>query len=110
MANALDQNPLIIDTQMTEAVKKDQLDAAVTVWDGAFRISKIYWLQPTTIGDLMVMKNKASGKVIAKMRCEVADQSQYLDFDPQLVTPDIIVDDLDSGVVYIYLVPRYLQR
>lgn len=104
MANLLTQNPIIIDTQMTDHAKTTDTTRVTN-----YQFTKVYWLQPTTIGHLLEIQNRG-GKTIVKLRCEVADQSQYLDFNPPLEVADFEVNDLDSGVVYIYCQPDNRAR
>ena len=62
-------------------------------------ISHIIWLNPTSAGHLAVVKD-LGGKEIASFRCESANESQVY---PVLGHYDgIVIDDLDSGTIYIY--------
>lgn len=58
-------------------------DAGATVyWASRFKIKRIYWFNPTTIGDLVTVTDQRD-KTIVKGRAEVANGSQVLLDDDQ---------------------------
>jgi len=101
MANSLNTNPIVI-SQTQTAYKP-----AVLTSQGSFitlRIIKVYWENPTNIGDTFVIQDPASGHTWLTGRCEVANQSQIFDFTAKpLLWKDFEVLTLASGTLYIYL-------
>jgi hypothetical protein len=98
MANVLNQNPIIISGTQTS------YKAATLASLGSFaslRVTKIYWENPTTVGDQMVIIDPATGRNIFRMRCESANISQIATLNQ--LWADFAVNELDSGTLYIYL-------
>jgi len=62
-------------------------------------IKFIYWYNPTSIGDLISLKDN-NGRVIVPLKCEVANESQWAPVWSYF--PNIYCDDMDSGTLYIY--------
>lgn len=69
------------------------------IWDADIFIKFLYWYKPTTIGHLLALKD-GSGDDIIPLRCEVADGSQFIPIFTKF--KGIHIDDMDSGVLYIY--------
>ena len=63
-------------------------------------IKFVYWYNPTTAGDLFVLKDKA-GLEIVPGRCETDGVSQWLPVYTKY--NGIRSDDVDSGTLYIYI-------
>lgn len=121
MANNILSNPMVITGSMATSYKT-QLAAAVPnagiygiagkgkgVITGAYGtlqtliIEKIYWENPGTIGDSISIGDPLSGAVLLLLHCEVANQSQLIDFtsNPKL-WQDFEIDAFPSGTLYIY--------
>jgi len=102
VANNLNSNPVQVEVVMTSSYKAGTATSLGTLT--SLRIEKIYWLNPTAIGDGVLVEDPANGREIARLRCEVAAQSQVLDWsaNPRLVS-DFIVPQIDSGRLKIYL-------
>jgi len=67
-------------------------------------ISHVEWHKPTTIGHRLVIKEEGTGRELLVFTCEKADESQI---KPLLKSvKGIVIDDMDSGEVYIYRSPR----
>jgi hypothetical protein len=102
MSVNLTSNPIVITTAMPSSYK-----AATLAAFGAFqtvRIQKVYWENPINIGDAMQIVDPTSSMVILPLRCEVAGQSQVVDWTPQpRLVSDFIVNQISSGTLYIYL-------
>lgn len=66
-------------------------------------VEKIYWFNPANIGDLVDIGDPISGLTLLNLRCEVADQSQVIDWtsNPRL-WQDFEVGTISSGTLYIY--------
>jgi len=67
---------------------------------GSPRISHIYWYKPTTAGHLLSVK-ASTGKEICKAVCEASNQSVIIPILAQFY--DIVIDDMDSGEVQIFM-------
>lgn len=93
MANDLTQNPWIVDTP-----------GVAVLYANPWSPSKIYWENPTTIGHILVVKDK-DDNIILSLRAEVANGSQVFDFQqwPGSWFNGIKVTDLQSGKANIYL-------
>lgn len=100
MPNSLTENPIVI-----QAVQ-GSYKAAVAASLGTLinlRIEKIYFFNPTAIGDTALIIDPASGATLARLRCEVANQSQIIDWTAKpKMWADFAVSELDSGTLYIY--------
>lgn len=67
---------------------------------GPALIRFVRWYKPTSIGDLIELKD-SNGDDIIILRCEKASQTQT---EPVFLNVDAIVcDNMDSGTLYIYL-------
>lgn len=95
-----DNSPVIITGTTAEAqTVLAAADMKVLGYENSGFISHIYWRNPTSAGDLLSVKNLQS-RLIASLRCEKANASQLF---PVLNWYDgVIIDDMDSGEVYIY--------
>ena len=70
------------------------------ILDRPVYIKFVYWYNPTTAGDLFVLKDGAGGEIV-EGRCETDGESQWL---PVFTGYDSIrSDDVDSGTLYIYI-------
>lgn len=63
-------------------------------------IKFVYWYNPTTAGDLFVLKNQDGQEILAG-RCETDGESQWLPVYTRF--NGIRSDDVDSGTLYIYI-------
>lgn len=100
MANALNQNPIILTGTQTsyKAAVATSLGTLFTL-----KIEKFYWEDPITIGDQVVLIDPQSGAEKLRLRCEVAGQSQVVDWTAAAkLFNDFAVVQLDSGKLYIY--------
>jgi hypothetical protein len=93
-------NPMLINGSVTGY--KTQTAAAL----GTLRtllIEKIYWENPVNIGDTVSIGDPVSGLVLLVLRCEVANQSQLIDWttNPKL-WQDFAIDSFPSGTLYLY--------
>lgn len=69
---------------------------------GTTYIRRIYWLNPTSSGDTVVLQDSSANEVIT-LRCEAANQSQFFDFaDSGLRLNGSKISTLGSGTVYLY--------
>ena len=112
MANLLNQNPMIL-TGSTATSYKSQtagtLGAApknLNTVQGTLLtlvVEKLYWENPATIGDLILIGDPISGLELARLRCEVAGQSQVLDWSANpKIWQDFEINTFGSGTLYIY--------
>ena len=62
-------------------------------------IKFVYWYNPTTAGDLFLLKDN-SGQEILAGRCETDGESQWMPV--YIMCNGIRSDDVDSGTLYIY--------
>jgi hypothetical protein len=106
MANSYLQNPVIINTNMTQGYKALTATQGPTGL-GAFtylRIEKVYWENPGTIGDTVNIEDPVTGNVLLVLRCEVANQSQIVDWTAKPKRwSDFEVNTISSGTLYLYL-------
>lgn len=102
MSNILTVNPIRIDTAQITGYKVLTLTSL-----GAFqtlRIEKIYWEDPSSIGDNVTIINPNSGANIVNLRCEVAGQAILVDWTPKpKMVADFQVSEIDSGVLWLYM-------
>ena len=70
---------------------------------GTVVFRRVYWLNPVTPGDTVVIQN-ASGTTELSLRCESANQSQFLDFENEglEVVGGYKVSTIASGTLYLY--------
>jgi len=92
--SASEGNPIIVTG--TTATNDKVIDKGL---GGAVFVKFVYWLNPTTIGHLISLKD-ANGRVILPLRCEVANESQWAPIWSSF--QNIYCDDMDSGTIYIY--------
>lgn len=101
MSNSIYTNPVIITTAL------GSYKAAIASALGSFyeiRIQKIEWYMPVTVGDTYSINDPISNAVIAQGSCEVAAQSQVLDWTPQpRLVADFSVPQISSGTLIVYL-------
>lgn len=96
MANDLTKNPIFIDSVM---------GSAIGTRDGSYDISHIVWDAPTTAAHTAVITD-GSTTTLFRATCDAANKT-FL-FDMQGVTwKNFQVTVLGSGVLLIYLKPRY---
>ncbi len=95
MANDVTGSPWRIDTQSATAITTDMI-----------RVSKFRWVSPAAIaGHLCVVKN-AAGKIVWRSVAaggNFIDDSSHDGHGPVGNVKGLIVDDLDSGVLDVYL-------
>lgn len=100
MANVLTSNPIIIrGTQSSyKAAVATSLGSPFTL-----RIEKWYWENPAAAGDQVVITDPQDGSEKLRLRCELANQSQVIDWTshPKLFS-DFAVVEIDSGTLYVY--------
>lgn len=100
MPNNLNSNPLVIQNSVVS------YKTAVTASVGtlfSFRVMKVYWENPGTIGDVVTIGDPASGMTLLNLRCEVAGQSQVVDWTAfPVLWRDFSIDTISSGTLYIY--------
>lgn len=101
MANSLNSNPVILTTTQTS------YKAAVVASQGVFVnciVEKWYWEAPTAVGDQVVIIDPQSGAEKLRLRCELALQSQVVDWTahPKQFS-DFAAIQMDSGRLYIYM-------
>ena len=68
-------------------------------------VEKIYWENPQTVGDTISIGDPISGTVLLLLRCEVANQSQLIDWtsNPKIWQDFSINMFADAGSnLYIY--------
>ncbi len=92
MANDFTVNPIIVDTEMVANASIGR----------PIRVKRIIWFNPTTAGQLFnIGDGSTAANVLLTGRAEVNAQSQVFDLGRQ-IWKDFLVDDLDSGTLYIY--------
>ena len=75
-----------------------------TAVTGQVKVRKFYWKSPATIADTCVIQDGAGNEVVTLV-CEVALQSQVVDFDSpglEFKSTGIKVSTLASGNLYYY--------
>ena len=92
MAVKITCNPYVIESAIAA-------DTTVTNVENVF-IKFVYWYKPTTVGHLGSLKDK-EGNVIIPLYCDVADQCQQWALWGNY--NGIHCDDLDSGILYVYV-------
>lgn len=67
------------------------------------KVEKVYWFNPLTVGDIVDIGDPVSGLTLLNLRCEVANQSQIIDWtsNPKL-WQDFQIDEFSSGTLFIY--------
>jgi len=70
------------------------------IFDHLVHIKFVYWYNPTTAGDVFVLKDN-SGQEILVGRCETDGESQWMPVYTKY--HGIRSDDVDSGTLYIYI-------
>lgn len=106
-------NPIIITGEMATSYKT-QLAAAVPgagVNNGSYgtlttlKITKVYWFNPGAVGDVLTFGDPITGKTLLTLRCEVANQSQIVDW----TASPVIWEDFEmtqtgsgTGTIYVY--------
>lgn len=100
MANALNQNPILVDTVMGTSFKNT---AGSLPNNGPLYVSKVEWFSPVTAADTFVMTD-GTGSSFLQGACETALQSQIFDFIPPRGISDFTVGTIASGKLKIYLI------
>ena len=94
-------NPILIDSPMTESWKMEvanSLGSPLTL-----QIVKVEYYKPVTIGDTVTIVNASNGQNLLDFTCEVALQSQIVDFTAKpLLWSDFSVTRIDSGILKIW--------
>jgi hypothetical protein len=105
MPNSLLQNPIIINTVMTQKYKAATATQGPTGL-GSFTyllVEKVYWMTPVTLGDTVSITDPDTGNILLQLRCEVAGQSQIVDWSAKPKRwRDFIVGQISSGNLEIY--------
>ena len=70
------------------------------ILDALAYIKFVYWYNPTTAGDLFILKDN-SGQEILVGQCETDGESQWMPV--YTMYNGIRSDDVDSGTLYIYI-------
>ena len=93
MANDLTQNPMIVDTQGASDLLSGQ----------ALALAKIEWVGATLAGHRAAVKD-ADGKIVYEGYANGANFTDRVHFPeyPSRIIHGLIVDDLDSGKLYIH--------
>lgn len=70
---------------------------------GTIFIRRAYWLNPVTPGDTVVIQDNATNTQLS-LRCETANQSQYLTFENEglQIVGGHKVSTIASGTLYLY--------
>jgi hypothetical protein len=69
----------------------------------ALKIAKIEWLSPVTVGDQVNIGDPNSGLTLLNLVCEVALQSQIIDWTASPVLwNDFEIDRMNSGTLYLW--------
>jgi hypothetical protein len=89
MVNTIAPNPHKIDTP-----------GADLIVPGRIKITRLYWFNPTSSGDLVKVVDK-NGNVIWEGRCEANNESQLANIQEQFY-PGYAVTVLGSGTLYVY--------
>jgi len=99
MANAVNQNPIIINALLPLGWK----NATVTSLGQYFplRVQRVEWFSPNAVGDQALIIDPATGAEKVRFKCETAGVSQLIPFNE--LWSDFAVVQLDSGVLKIYL-------
>jgi hypothetical protein len=71
------------------------------VQNGACKIAKIYWYQPTASSNTVVLQDQ-NGSVIWQGFCESANASQVFEFPKPIEVQGWQVPTLASGTLFIY--------
>jgi hypothetical protein len=100
MANNLNVNPAVFTTT------SGSYKAAVSASQGTFLtvlVEKIYFFNPNAVGDTALITDPNTGETLLRLRCEVANQSQLVDWTAKPKRwADFAVPELDSGTLYVY--------
>jgi len=107
MPNNLLVNPVIINSLPMAASYKAATATQGPAGLGLFsylRIEKVIWESPAAVGNIVAIKDPASGAILLPMTCEAAGSSPVFDWTAKPRRwSDFIVTNLDSGTLYIYL-------
>lgn len=70
---------------------------------GTVTFRRVYWLNPSNSGDTVVIQNAAATTQLS-LRCESANQSQFLDFENEgfEIVGGYKVSTIASGTLYLY--------
>jgi hypothetical protein len=102
MANSLTTNPIVLTQAMTSGYKAG-VAASLGSPLGPVRVEKIYWENPGTVGDTIILVDPQTGRTLIALRCEVAGQSQLVDWTAAPVLwRDFQAQTVGSSTVYIY--------
>jgi len=100
MSNLLNQNPIILTATLASYKAAVATSQGSTI--GPLRVTKVYWLDPATIGDQAILVDPRTGNVLEQFRCEVAGQSQII--HPKVpLWKDFELLQIDSGTIEISL-------
>lgn len=101
MSNNLTSNPIVITGSMASSYKASVAASLGTLF--TLVVEKIYWENPATPGDQVLIGDPGSGQTLLNLRCETANQSQIVDWtaNPRLWR-DFEINTFNSGTLYIY--------
>lgn len=101
MATNLFTNPMVITGSLAQSYKTSVASQIGTLF--TLVVEKIYWENPTNVGDQVLIGDPASGATLLNLRCETANQSQIIDWtaNPK-VWRDFEINTFNSGTLFIY--------
>lgn len=100
MANDLAMNPIKIDTAgATSEVGRR---------DGGYFVQQVIWVDPSTAGHTFSISSADGGDKVLLTGVADADNKTHI-FKVNQQWANFEVDTLASGVLYIYLAPRYTK-
>ena len=101
MANTLNANPMVITGSLATSYKTATASSLGTL--RTLMIEKVYWENPLNVGDTITIGDPNSGQALLVLRCEVANQSQLIDWtaNPKLWI-DFEINAFPSGTLYLY--------
>jgi len=105
MANSVNTNPVRIDTVFAAGTSYKSLTSATLGTLFTIRVAKIRWVLPTAQKDVCLITEPGSGQELWRGVCNAALTDVVEDFvaAPKLWR-DFVIDQFDSGRLYIHLV------
>ncbi len=91
--------PIATDIGLTTIKVTGTTETSSKITDGLTKIKTVYWYDPATAGDLLVLVDKRGGS-ITQLRAESDHGSQQWDIN--CAYDGIYTTDMDSGTLYIY--------
>jgi hypothetical protein len=100
MSNNLTVNPVVVNTAMGSTF---QASLPAINQRPYVLVEKVLWETPASIGDTVSIVD-SQGNVLLPLTCEVASQSQIVDWSAHpKIWRDFQVTVLGSGTLYVYL-------